>query len=137
MGHRNTSGVIAHNERGDGAGRHECARAVHVPDHLGHRLAHVRLGVEDQLHQRHALNVFGLHVLDAGDVEEMIFVVVGEIAFHLRGIHPAVGLSNVNSGRAQLGENIDLHLPDGQDGSERNGDDGYQNGDRPSHGGQD
>jgi hypothetical protein len=40
-----------------------------------------------QLHDQSALDVLGLHVLDAGDLEEVILVVVGQATFHLQRIH--------------------------------------------------
>ena len=131
---RHAAGVEAHDERRHGARRHERARAVDVADHFGHRLAHVGVRMEHQLHERDALNVLGLDVLDAGDVEEVVLVVVGEVAFHLRRIHAAVRLRDVDRGRAQLRKDVDLHLPDRQDRRERNRHDRDQNRDRPSHG---
>ena len=73
---RHAAGVEAHDERRHGAGRHESAGAVDVADHLRHGLAHVGAGMEHQLHQRRALDALRLDVLDAGDVEEVILVVV-------------------------------------------------------------
>jgi hypothetical protein len=57
-----------------------------------------------QLHDRSALDVLGLHVLDAGDVEEVILVVVGQVAFHLQRVHAAIGLCDVDGRNAQEGK---------------------------------
>ena len=131
LSHRNTARVIAHDERRHGARRHEGARPVHVAHHFCHRLAHVGLRVEDQFHERHTLNVLGLDVLDAGDVEEVILVVVGEIAFHLGGIHAAIGLGNIDGGRAQLRKDVHFHLANRQDRTEGNRHHRDQNRHRP------
>ncbi len=37
-----------------------------------------------------------LDVLNAGDVEEVVLVVVGKKALHLAGIHAAIGLRDVD-----------------------------------------
>ena len=71
--------------------------------------------MEHQLHQRDALDVLRLDVLDAGDVEEVVLVVVRQVAFHLRRIHAAVRLRDVDRRRAELREDVDLHLPDRHD----------------------
>ena len=39
--------------------------------------------MENQLHQRRTLDIFGLDMFDAGDVQEVILVVIGEKSFHL------------------------------------------------------
>ena len=103
------AGVEARDERRHGAGRHEGARAVDVADGLGHRLRHVGAFVEDELHQRGALDALALDVIDAGDVEEVILVVVGEVAFHLRRVHAAVRLRDVDGRIADLREDIHRH----------------------------
>ena len=43
-----------------------------------------------ELHDGSALDVLRLNVLDPGDVEEVILVVVGQVALHLRRIHAAI-----------------------------------------------
>ena len=93
---RDAAGVEPGDERRDGARRHERARAGDVADRLGHRLGHVGAGMEEQLHQGHALDVAALDVVDAGDVEEVVLVIVGEQPFHLRRVHAAVGLGDVD-----------------------------------------
>jgi hypothetical protein len=89
--------------------RHEGARAVHVADGFGHRLAHVRAFVKHQLHQRRALNAFAFDVIDAGDVEEVILVVISAVAFHLRGVHAAERLRDVYRRVAHLRKDIHRH----------------------------
>ena len=128
------AGVEARDERRHGAGRHEGAGAVDVADGLGHRLAHVGALVEDQLHERRALNALAFDVIDAGDVEEVILVVVSEIAFHLGRVHAAVGLRDVDGGVADLREDIDRHALDGEDGAEGDGDQRDDDGDGPAEG---
>ena len=78
--------------------------------------------MKNQLHQRRALNALTLHAIDSGDVEEMILVVVSQVAFHLGGIHSAVWLSDVNGRIAHLRENIHRHPPHGEIGKQRDRD---------------
>ena len=81
-------GIEARDERLHGSRRHEGAGAVHVADRFRHGLGHVGALVEDQLHQRRALDALAFDVIDAGDVEEVILVVVSQVAFHLSRVHP-------------------------------------------------
>ena len=129
------AGVEARDERRHGAGRHEGAGAIHVADRLRHRLAHVGALVKDQLHERGALDALALDVIDAGDVEEVILVVVGEEAFHLRRVHAAVGLGDVDGRIADLREDVDGHALDGEHGEERDGDQRDDDGDRSAQSG--
>ncbi len=46
----NAARIVADNERRHCSGWRKCPRAVHIADHLSHRLAHVRSGMKDQLH---------------------------------------------------------------------------------------
>ena len=131
---RNTARIEPHDERRHGARWHEGPRAVDVPDHFTHRLTHVGVGVKHQLHQRDALNVLRLDVFDARDVEEVILVVVRQVPFHLRRIHTAVRLRDVDSRCAELRENIHLHLPNRHDRGECDGNHRHEYGDRPAHG---
>ena len=108
---RHAAGVEPHDERRHGARRHEGPRAVDVVDRLGHRLGHVGAGMEVQLHQGHALDVPRLDVVDAADVEEVVLVVVGEEPFHLRRVHAAVGLADVDHRQVQGREDVDFHPP--------------------------
>ena len=56
-----------------------------------------------------------LDVVDARDIEEMILVIVRQETFHLRRVHAAVGLADVDHREVQRGENIDGHLPNRQE----------------------
>jgi len=91
--------------------------------------------MEDKLHERRALDAFALDVINAGDVQEVIFEVVGEVAFDLRRIHAAVGLRNINGRIANLRKNIDRHAPDGERSTKCDGNQGDYNGDRSAEGG--
>src|SRR5437773_1642247 len=82
------------------------------------------LGVKHQLHQRGALDVLGLYVLNARDVEEVVLEVVAEKALHLLRIHSTVRLRDVDRRRAQIGEDIDVQAVHGEPGTESDGDDG-------------
>ena len=90
--------------------------------------------MELKLHQGNALDVLGFDVLDAGDVEEVVLVVVRQVPFHLRRIHPAVRLRDVDGGRAKLRKDVDLHSLDGHDRRKGDGDDRHENRDRSPHG---
>ena len=41
-------------------------------------------------------------VFDFGDVEEMVLVVVDQKSFHLRRVHPAIGLRNIENRDAEV-----------------------------------
>ena len=129
------SGIETRDEGRHRSGRHEGAGAVHVADCLRHRLAHVSALVEHQLHERRALDALALDVVDAGDVEEVILVVVSQVAFHLRGVHAAVGLRHVDGGVADLRKDVDGHALDGEHGAERDGDEGHHHGQRSAKSG--
>ena len=58
-------------------------------------------------------------MLDAGDVEEMVFVVVGQVTFHLQRIHPAVGLRDIDRRNAQGRKDITRHLLHRNPGTEK------------------
>ncbi len=125
---RHAAGIEAHDERRHRAGRHERARAINVADHLRHRLGHVHIGVEIQLHQGGALDVLRLDVVDAGDVEKMVLVVVRDQAFHLRGIEPAIGLGHVDDRQIETGENVDLHPRQGEHAPQNEREHAYHDG---------
>ncbi len=116
-------------------GRHEGARAVHIADGLRHRLAHVGVRMKHQLHERRALDALALDVIDAGDVEEVILVVISQVAFHLRRVHAAVRLRDIDGGIAHLRKDIDRHALHGQDGAERDRDQRDDHGERAAEGG--
>ncbi len=128
--YRDAARVEPCNERRHCSWRHEGAGAVHVAYRFRHRLAHVGPRVKNQLHQRRALDAFALDMLDAGDVEEVVLVIEGHVAFHLGGIHAAIGLSHVNRRASDLGKNIDRHALHRQQGEECDGDQGHHHGER-------
>ena len=129
--------VEPHDEGRHGTGRHERTRTVHIADNFRHRLAHIRVRMEVQLHQGDALDVLGFDVFNAGDVQKVVLVVVRQVPFHLGGIHASVRLCDIDRGRAQLRKDIDLHLPDRHDRRQRDGNDGHNDRDRTSDSGQD
>src|SRR5262245_5293169 len=103
---RHAAGIEPHHERWHGSGRHEGARAINVADRLSKRLGHVCAGVELQLDEPDALDRLAFDMLDAGDVEEMVFVIVDDEAFHLRGIKTAIRLREVDGRHAEIGKDI-------------------------------
>ncbi len=65
--------------------------------------------MEKDLHLGESLNIARLDVMNAADVQEMVLVMKGEQAFHLRRIHTPIGLDHVNDRLIQVREDIDLH----------------------------
>ena len=61
-----------------------------------------------------ALDVLRFDVVDAGDVEEVVFVVVGDQPFHLGRVDAAVGLGHVDHRQVEAGEDVDLHARQGK-----------------------
>ena len=127
---RHATGVETHDERRYGAGRHHGASTVHVADGLAHGLRHVRPGVELELHDRRALDVLGFDVFDAGDVKEVVFVIIRQEAFHLAGFHPAKRLGDVDRRDVQGWEHVLGHAVQAEEGGERQGHDRDDQGDR-------
>src|SRR5262249_6797957 len=72
-------------------------------------------------HQGQALDVLGLDVVDAADVQEVVFKVVRKKAFHLAGVHATVGLGDVDDGHTQVGEDVGGHAPGRDQRPHRNG----------------
>jgi hypothetical protein len=54
-------------------------------------------------------------VFDARDVEEMILVVIDEEALHLRRLHPAVRLRDVDHRQIEVREDVHRHPSERQD----------------------
>ena len=129
---RHAAGVEPHDERRHGTGRHHGARTVHVTDGLAHGLRHVRPRVELELHHRGALDVLRFDVLNAGDVQEVVFVIEGEEAFHLRGVHAAERLGDVDRRDVQGREDVLGHAVQAEDGRQDQRDDRDDQGDRPA-----
>jgi len=114
------------------AGRHKGAGAGDVAHGLRHGLAHVGARVEDQAHEGGALDALALDMIDAGDVEEMILVVIRDESFHLRRIHAAVRLRDVNGRRSEIRKNIGGHPSQREVRSERDRQHGHHHSNRPA-----
>src|SRR5579884_2643683 len=69
-----------------------------------------------------ALNGFRFNMLNTGNVEEMIFVVIGQVPFHLGRVHSAVRLRDVNRRNAECGKNVLGHLLPREHGNQRHSD---------------
>lgn len=123
LGDRHAAAVEPGDERRHRARRHERPGAGHVADRLRHRLRHVGAGMENELHDRHSLHRAALHVVDAADVEEVVLVVVGEQSLHLRRVHAAVGLADVDHRGVEVGKHVDPHPPDRDAGEKQQRDD--------------
>jgi hypothetical protein len=134
IAHGHAAGVEPGDEGRDGARRHEGARAGDVADGLGHRLGHVGAGVEEELHHRHALDVAALDVVDARNVQEVIFVIVGEQPLHLGRVHAAVGLGHVDHRQIEVREDVDRHPRHGQRTAEHDRHDKHHDRVGPPHG---
>ena len=104
---RHGAGIEPDDERRHRSRRHEGAGAIDVRHRLRQRLVHVRTRLEVQPDQADVLNRLGLDVVNPGDVEEVILVVVDEITFHLRRVHAAVGLRDDDHREIQVRENVD------------------------------
>jgi hypothetical protein len=66
-------------------------------------------------------------VFDPGDVEEMVLIIVCDLAFHLSGIDSAVRLSDVNDRDAKVRQDVTRHLTQREHGTQDNRNDGHQN----------
>ncbi len=86
--------------------------------------------MEVELHKGDALDVLTLDMVNAGNVEEVILVVVGQEGFHLLRVHAAVGLGHVDDRDVEIGEDVDLHARRGQAGPQDEGGDAHHHGDR-------
>src|SRR5436853_233301 len=106
-------------------------------DSFGHSLRHVRAGIELQLDSRRALNGFRFDVFDAGDVEEVVFVVISEITLHLRRVHATVRLRDVDRRNAERREDVPRHALEGESRAEHDRDDEHHDHQGPAHGGLD
>jgi hypothetical protein len=114
------------------ARRHERARPVHIADRFRHRLTHVGPLVKDQLEEGGALNAFARYVIDARDVEEVILVVISQVPFHLRRVHPAIRLRDVDGRIADSGKDVGGHPLQRQQGAKRDRDQRHHYRDRPA-----
>ncbi len=69
--------------------------------------------MELELDQRHALDRFAFDMFDAGDVEEVIFVIIDDEPFHLGRVQAAVRLGHVKHGHSQIWEDVARHAMEG------------------------
>ena len=74
-------------------------------------------------------------MVEAGDVEEVILVVVSQVTFHLGRVHAAVGLRHVDGGVSDLGKDVRGHAFECEHGTERNRDEGHHHRQRPAKSG--
>jgi hypothetical protein len=65
--------------------------------------------MELQLNERDALDRLAFDVLDAGDVEEVVLVVVGDEPFHLRRIQATVRLRHIQYRHPQIRKDVSRH----------------------------
>src|SRR5204863_9639311 len=96
------AGVESRDEWRHRAGRHERAGAGDVAHRLSHRGGHIRALMENKLEKGLARDTSAFHVINAGDVEEVILVVVRQISFHLLRVHAAVRLRDIDHRIADL-----------------------------------
>src|SRR5262249_26375164 len=86
------------------------------------------------LQQRYVLDRFRFDVLDAGDVEEVVLVVIGDESLHLRRVHAAVRLRDVDHRQVQVGEDVDRHARERETREEGDGQDEGDHRDGPTQG---
>src|SRR4051812_15695261 len=87
-----------------------------------------------ELDQRDTLDIARFHVLDAVDVEEVVFVIVGDESFHLRRVHAAVRLRDVEHRNSDVGKDVALHAEDAHDAGSDECDHNDQHRNRPAKG---
>ena len=109
VANRNTAGVEAHNERGDRPRRHKGTGPLYVRDRLRQGLTHISAGMKVEFDQADVLDGFRFDVLNARDVEEMVFIIRDEVPLHLGRIHPTIGLRYVNHRKLEIRKNIHWH----------------------------
>ena len=126
------AGIETRDEGRNGTRRHEGACAIHIAHRLPHRLLHVRAFPEGQLHEGCALHALAVHRLNARDVEEVVLVVVGEESFHLRRVHAAIRLCDVDDRIADLRKDVHPHAAYRHEEASDNRDQGYDHGERPT-----
>ena len=72
-------------------------------------MRHVRALLEHKLDECLAGDALALDTVDPRNVEEVIFVVIRQIPFHLLRVHSAVRLGDVNHGISNLRKNVYRH----------------------------
>ena len=83
--------------------------------------------MKEEFDEADTLNGLRLDVLDARDVQEVIFVVRDQIALHLRRSHPAVGLRDVDHRQIEIREDVHGHSRQRKTRAQRDGDDRDEN----------
>jgi len=73
-------------------------------------------------------------VLDARDIEEVIFVIVCQEAFHLRRVHAAVGLGDIDGRNSQRWEDVAGRFTKSEERTQDDGGDEDKHRERPTHG---
>ncbi len=102
----NATPVEPHYEWRHGSRGHEGPGAVDVGDRLRRGLRHVGAGMELELDQPDALDRFAFDMLDAGDVEEVVLIIVDDEPFHLR--------RDIQDGHPEIREDVPRHSIDRQ-----------------------
>ena len=62
-----------------------------------------------EFHERHALDILRFNVVNAVDVEEVIFVIVGNQPLHLLGVHTSIRLGNIEDRQIESRKDVYLH----------------------------
>src|SRR5882757_1219428 len=128
----NAASVEPHHEWRHRSRGHERPGAVDVADRLRRGLRHVGAGMELELDQPDALDRFAFDMLDAGDVKEVVFIVVDDEPFHLRRVHAAVRLGHIQDGHPKIREDVPRHAIDREKTHQCDGYDHRQKRDRTS-----
>ena len=111
---RHVAGVHLHDERRQRAVGLRCLGPGRHADDLGHRLGHVRVGVERQLDDRDLLDRLRLHAADAVHELEPELERADQQPFHLAGVVAAVVGEHVDLRLVDRGEDIDAHAVQGE-----------------------
>src|SRR5262245_49245733 len=83
--------------------------------------------MKEELDQSDVLNGFRFDVLDARDVQEVVFVVRDKIALHLRRVHAAVRLRDVDHRQVEVRKDVHRHPRQRENRAERDADDHDKN----------
>ncbi len=79
-----------------------------------------------------SLAVHRPHVLDAGDVQEVVLVKVRQVPFHLCRVHSAVGLGDVDRRHIQRRKDVAAHAIEREECAEHDGHDNGHDRKRPA-----